>query len=147
VLRPKPILPSAAVLAGLPRRTFELQRGGFGGEIQWLINGHPFDPAVPLATVTQGQPEIWTIRNGGGGWAHPMHMHQEEHQIISRNGVPVGAGAREDDCGKDDVIDLDGGEEVEVYRNFRTYTGKYVAHCHNLAHEDHSMMFGWVLGK
>jgi len=150
VLRPKPVLPSAAVLAGLPRRTFELQRGGFGGEIQWLINGHPFDPAVPLATVTQGQPEIWTIRNGGGGWAHPMHIHQEEHQIISRKGGGggnSGPGNREDDVGKDDVIDLDGGEEVEIYRNFRTYTGKYVAHCHNLAHEDHAMMFGWILAK
>ena len=27
-------------------RTFELQRGRFGGEIQWLINGHPFDPGA-----------------------------------------------------------------------------------------------------
>jgi FtsP/CotA-like multicopper oxidase with cupredoxin domain len=147
VLRPKPRLPGAAELAALPRRTFELQRGGFAGEIQWLINGHPFDPAVPLATVTQGQAEVWTIRNGGAGWAHPMHMHQEEHQVLTRNGVAVGNGSREDDCGKDDVIDLDGGEEVEVYRNFRTYTGKYVAHCHNLAHEDHAMMFGWILAK
>jgi FtsP/CotA-like multicopper oxidase with cupredoxin domain len=32
-----------------------------------------------------------------------------------------------------------------MYRNFRTFTGKYVAHCHNLAHEDHAMMFGWIL--
>jgi FtsP/CotA-like multicopper oxidase with cupredoxin domain len=148
MLRPRPTLPGAAVMAGLPRRTFELQRGGFGGEIQWLINGHPFDPAVPLATVTQGQPEIWTIRNGGGGWAHPMHLHQEEHQILTRNGIPVSQlPGRDDDMGRDDVIDLDGGEEVEVYRNFRTFTGKYVAHCHNLAHEDHAMMFGWVLAR
>jgi FtsP/CotA-like multicopper oxidase with cupredoxin domain len=147
-LRPRPALPSAAVLAGLPRRTFELQRGGFGGEIQWLINGHPFDPAVPLATMTQGQPEIWTIRNGGGGWGHPMHLHQEEHQILSRNGVPLAQlPGRDDDLGKDDVIDLDPSEEVEIYRNFRTFTGKYVAHCHNLAHEDHAMMFGWVIAK
>jgi len=52
---------------------------------------------------------------------------------------------RDDDLGKDDVIDLDPGEEVTIYRNFRTFTGKYVAHCHQLAHEDHAMMFGWVL--
>jgi FtsP/CotA-like multicopper oxidase with cupredoxin domain len=23
--------------------------------------------------------------------------------------------------------------------------GKYVSHCHNLAHEDHAMMFGWEI--
>jgi FtsP/CotA-like multicopper oxidase with cupredoxin domain len=34
---------------------------------------------------------------------------------------------------------------VVFYRNFRTFEGCYVAHCHNLAHEDHSMMFGWSL--
>ena len=52
-------------------------------------------------------------------------------------------------------IALGPGEEVVIYRNFRTYprkpqaiagvTAKYVAHCHNLAHEDHSMMFGWQI--
>jgi FtsP/CotA-like multicopper oxidase with cupredoxin domain len=36
---------------------------------------------------------------------------------------------------------------VVVVRNFRTFTGNYVAHCHNLAHEDHAMMFGWTLAK
>ncbi len=41
ILRPQPKLPD---LSTLPTRTFELQRGGFGGEIEWLINGQPFDP-------------------------------------------------------------------------------------------------------
>ena len=27
----------------------------------------------------------------------------------------------------------------------RAFTGKYVAHCHTLAHEDHAMMFGWQI--
>jgi hypothetical protein len=34
---------------------------------------------------------------------------------------------------------------VTLYRSFRTFTGPYVAHCHNLAHEDHNMMFGWEI--
>jgi len=34
---------------------------------------------------------------------------------------------------------------VEIYRNFRTFVGPYVVHCHNLAHEDHAMMFGWKI--
>ena len=32
-----------------------------------------------------------------------------------------------------------------IYRGFRDFTGPYVAHCHNLAHEDHAMMFGWEI--
>jgi FtsP/CotA-like multicopper oxidase with cupredoxin domain len=145
VLRPQTAIPD---LGNLPRRTFRLERGGAGGEIEWLINGAPFDMAVPLATARRGQPEVWTISTGGG-WSHPMHFHQEEHRVLSRDGVPTGSpGAiprHQDDSGKDDVIELEAGETVEIYRNFRTFTGKYVAHCHNLAHEDHAMMFGWVL--
>jgi FtsP/CotA-like multicopper oxidase with cupredoxin domain len=38
------------------------------------------------------------------------------------------------------VIALNEGEEVTIYRRFRTFAGNYVAHCHNLAHEDHNMM-------
>jgi hypothetical protein len=30
-------------------------------------------------------------------------------------------------------------------RGFRDFVGPYVAHCHNLAHEDHAMMFGWSI--
>ncbi|HEX7623700.1 MAG TPA: multicopper oxidase domain-containing protein, partial [Anaeromyxobacteraceae bacterium] len=143
-LRLQPVVPSN--WQSLPKRTFELQRGGFGGEIQWLINGHPFDPTVPLAAVTQGKPEVWTIRNGGGGWVHPMHLHMEEHHVITRGGKPAtSVPGHQDDTGKDDVIALDKAEEVVVYRNFRTFLGNYVAHCHNLAHEDHAMMFGWKI--
>ncbi len=145
VLRPAPKLPSN--LSSLPQRTFDLQRGSFGGENQWLINGHPFDAHVPLATVKQGKPEVWTIKTGGG-WSHPMHFHMEEHQILTRNGKKATSVAgHADDTGKDDVIALDDSEVVTMYRNFRTFTGKYVAHCHNLAHEDHAMMFGWTIEK
>jgi FtsP/CotA-like multicopper oxidase with cupredoxin domain len=146
-LRPQPPL-TPGFLATLRRRDFKLERGGGGtnqGEAQWLINGLPFDPHVPMVTVKQGQPEIWTIKTGGG-WSHPMHFHQEEFRILSRKGG-ANDGLHAQDFGKDDVLELDASEEVETYRNFRSFTGKYVAHCHNLAHEDHAMMYGWVLEK
>ena len=40
---------------------------------------------------------------------------------------------------------LDPSESTVIYRGFRDFTGPYVAHCHNLAHEDHAMMFGWEI--
>jgi len=146
-LRPLPTV-NTRKLGTLPQRTFELQRGGqFGGEIEWLINGLPFEPTAPLANVATGQPEVWTIRNGGGGWVHPMHLHFEEHRILSRNGVPTPLDPKHpDDNSKEDVIALEPSEEIVLYRNFRTFKGRYVAHCHNLAHEDHAMMFGFTVG-
>ena len=74
-----------------------------------------------------------------------MHMHQEEHTVLARDST---AGiAHPEDTGREDVANLEPGESVTFYRNFRTFTGRYVAHCHNLAHEDHNMMFGWsILG-
>jgi len=144
ILRPAPSIPN---LSALPQRSFDLQRGSGGGEVQWLINGFMFDPHIPLVTVKQGQPELWTVRTGGG-WSHPMHFHQEEHRILTRNGkLATSVPGHADDTGKDDIVALDPSETVTLYRNFRTFTGKYVAHCHNLAHEDHAMMFGWEIVK
>jgi FtsP/CotA-like multicopper oxidase with cupredoxin domain len=156
-LRPLPVV-NTKKLNSLPNFTFELARSGaFGGEIEWVINGLPFDPGTSMRNVNKGGPEIWTVRNGGGGWVHPLHLHMEEHRVISRKAansptaVIAGLDPRHpDDISKEDVVALDPGEEVVIYRNFRTFNGKgagakFVAHCHNLAHEDHAMMFGWTI--
>jgi FtsP/CotA-like multicopper oxidase with cupredoxin domain len=139
VLRPMPPYQPAAVRQ---RPSFLLSRGGVGDEGQWVINGLEFDPTRALHTVKMNSAEEWTVQNGGGGWTHPMHIHQEEHRVLSRQGS---TNIHPEDTGKEDVIALDPGETVKLYRKFRTFAGKYVAHCHNLAHEDHNMMFGWVI--
>jgi len=135
---------------GIP--TFELQRGSSptDPETEWLINGLVFDPTKPLISQAKGSAAFWRIRNGGGGWVHPMHLHMEEHTVIARGGKPAqvlgGVDNRHpDDTAKEDVIALDPAEETVISRRFRTFTGPYVAHCHNLAHEDHNMMFGWEI--
>ena len=80
---------------------------------------------------------------------HPFHLHMEEHRTVMRNGKDVTAGARpgaprRHRRGKTWSA-LDPGESVIIYRGFRDFVGPYVAHCHNLAHEDHAMMFGWEI--
>ncbi len=141
-LRPMPTLPQNKT--ALPQREFILSRGGAaGGETQWLINGLEFNPLTPLAQPQRsGSGEVWNVVNGGGGWVHPMHMHQEEHTVLSRVGS---TNPHPDDTGKEDVVALDPSESVFFFRRFRTFLGNYVAHCHNLAHEDHNMMFGWSI--
>ncbi|HEV8318523.1 MAG TPA: multicopper oxidase domain-containing protein [Vicinamibacterales bacterium] len=153
-MRDLPPVPSRDELDRLPHRAFKLERGGstLGPEGQWLINGQPFTPCIQRAYPRKNSAEVWTLETSGG-WIHPIHMHQEEHQVLSRNGVPtappsgpsVANGPHPDDRSREDVVALDPGDEVVIYRKFRTFTGKYVAHCHNLAHEDHSMMFGWEI--
>ncbi len=140
-LRPAPDFdPNATVTPG---RSFRLDRGGTaGGETEWLINNLEFDPFVPLATPTWNTAECWGIDNGGGGWTHPMHIHQEEHHVIWRS---TNLSVHKDDTGKEDVVALEPSEQTRIYRRFRTFLGNYVAHCHNLAHEDHNMMFGWTI--
>ncbi|HEY6869101.1 MAG TPA: multicopper oxidase domain-containing protein, partial [Novosphingobium sp.] len=149
-LRPMPKM--LGTPANLPSRSFTLQRGNPANgtligspETQWLINSLQFNPLAPLALPKRGQPEIWTVQNGGGGWVHPMHMHYEEHHVLYRNGIPAPDANHPDDTGKEDVAALYPSEAVTFYRNFRTFAGRYVAHCHNLAHEDHNMMFGWTV--
>ena len=137
-----------SLMAAAP--TFELQRGSsnLDPETEWLINGEQFDPAKPMISPvrTSGNAgHVWRIRNGGGGWVHPFHLHMEEHRVVMRNGKAAPDGRHPDDTGKEDVVALDPSEEVYISRRFRTFTGPYVAHCHNLAHEDHNMMFGWEI--
>ena len=141
------------------RLIFEVERGSSSGEVEWLINDQPFTPNTvarslknragrsPLAQQKKGSFNLWEIRNGGGGWVHPFHLHMEEHRVVMRDGKDVTRGdrARPDDISREDLVALDPGESVIIYRGFRDFVGPYVAHCHNLAHEDHSMMFGWEI--
>ena len=142
------------------RMIFEVERGSAGGELEWTVNNQIFDPSVvatsmknpagkaPLAQQPKGSFNLWEIRNGGGGWVHPFHLHMEEHRTVMRKGKRVDTTqdpSHPDDSGREDLGALDPSESVIVYRGFRDFVGPYVAHCHNLAHEDHAMMFGWEI--
>ncbi|NBV44572.1 MAG: copper oxidase [Planctomycetia bacterium] len=140
-------------------REFVFQRGAGA----WMINKRFYDPTIANATPTLGSVEEWVLRNGGGGWWHPIHIHLESHQLVSY----------EKDFAADAVVDaadppvqlppgplvqlIDQIPPVEVRglhdtqilgpntvarirMRFRTWNGPFVFHCHNVEHEDMRMM-------
>jgi FtsP/CotA-like multicopper oxidase with cupredoxin domain len=136
----------------------------------WTINGRIMDPNRIDAGIEQGSAEIWTIRNGGNGWAHPIHSHFTEYLLLEVNGKPVHyedvqIEARDNKSqllgyftqpkaartpihrfmgGKRrDIATLLPGDEIKVYMRWNDFLGKYVMHCHNVVHEDHAMMLRW----
>ncbi|MFJ6416790.1 multicopper oxidase domain-containing protein [Paeniglutamicibacter sp. NPDC091659] len=86
--------------------------------------------------------EIWEIENKSGGWFHPVHIHLIDFQILSRNGKPAAAWER----GPKDVMYIGENEKIQVIMQFGPHKGRYMVHCHNLVHEDHSMMFQFRVG-
>ena len=117
------------------RRTWEFARKNG----VWTVNDQVFNITNPRAKPKKGSAEIWVLRNGGDGWAHPVHIHFEEGRILKRNGVAPAPHER----GRKDVYVLLPDDEIEIFMRFRDFTGKYVMHCHNLPHEDHAMMVRW----
>ena len=105
------------------------------------MNGKLFDQSTVAADPGMETEEVWTIQNPGGDWKHPVHIHFEEHRILSRNGVATPASSTE--YGRKDVIPLGWNEKVKIFMRFRDMKGRYVMHCHNVIHEDAGMMVRW----
>jgi FtsP/CotA-like multicopper oxidase with cupredoxin domain len=102
---------------------------------QWVINGKPFDHHRIDARPRLGDTEIWTFRNDSSV-THPMHIHLVKFQILERSNLALSPG----ELGWKDTVRVDPSTTVRVAMTFEGYTGRYMFHCHNLAHEDHSMM-------
>ncbi|MDG3002411.1 multicopper oxidase domain-containing protein [Paludisphaera mucosa] len=133
------------------------------GKGAWQINGRFYDPTIANATPTLGTAEEWVLRNGGGGWWHPIHIHLESHQIVGyvkdfaadaivdlqappapprlANLVQVLGHMDEfDQFGLHDTQILGPNTVARIRMRFRTWNGPFVFHCHNLEHEDMRMM-------
>jgi FtsP/CotA-like multicopper oxidase with cupredoxin domain len=128
--------PTAAVVPRITR-TFNFNRKNG----QWQINGKGADCADIRFTVQRNAPEKWILINTSGGWQHPIHIHTEEFQILTRNGVAPGIVERS----RKDVCRLQFNEKVELLIRFRDFLGDYPMHCHNVVHEDHNMMLLWQI--
>ena len=105
----------------------------------WTINGRFFNPRRADAVPELGTTEHWSIENNSGGWWHPFHTHLEGFQIQTLNGNPPPF----ERSFNSDLVNLHGGETAKVLLKFRTFTGPFVAHCHNIEHEDMRMMIAY----
>jgi FtsP/CotA-like multicopper oxidase with cupredoxin domain len=110
-------------------RDFVFQRSRDG----WTINGDTYQPGRALAQPHLDTTEVWRFVSD---FHHPVHLHLNHFQVISRNGSVPGPY----DTGWKDTVDLQPAEAVEVAVRYTDYPGLYMLHCHNLEHEDMAMM-------
>ncbi len=163
------------------RRTWTFDyRGGM-----WTVNGKPAAGlGAPDAEIEEGSAEIWTIRNEGKNWSHPIHSHFTEFLLLQVNGRPfkateiqtrgtedplrryqfeeggaAAAGPSAHKCfqwpanrkplsvffggARRDITTLLPNDEIQIFMRWKDFHGRYVMHCHNVVHEDHSMMIRW----
>ncbi len=90
-----------------------------------------------------GTREVWTLKNGGAGWDHPIHIHFEEGQILARDGRASNVPAWE--RGRKDVYRLRPGGSLTLTMQFRDWGGMFMEHCHNTVHEDNAMLLRWEI--
>jgi FtsP/CotA-like multicopper oxidase with cupredoxin domain len=110
------------------------------GEDQHYMNANRASLIVPRL----GEVEHWILKNGGGGWDHPVHLHFEEGVTISRTGSAMSATER---LARKDVWRLGEEGSVKIQVKFSEYGGAYVMHCHNTVHEDFAMLMRYQILK
>ena len=120
------------------------------------INGQVYEMGRVDFEVPRGETELWRFTTGGNA-PHPVHIHGEYFQVLSRSG---GRGQLFPwEGGWKDTVLLEDGETVEVLirfdHAFSTVSGVpatpdnpddeglYVMHCHKLSHEDAGMMLNF----
>ena len=123
----------------VPPRMFRVRRQGDGPL------GCVFDAEHPAHAILRGTTEEWLINNnvGASAWAHPVHIHFEEFRTLKRfvNGVEIPVPPLM--SGRKDVTFVEATQGSLIKMQFRDYNGRYLIHCHNMAHEDAFMMVRW----
>ncbi len=136
------------------------------GKGAWQVNGRFYDPTIANACPTMDHAEEWILKNEGGGWWHPIHIHLESHQLIAYEKDEAADLAIDpadpptpnrlvnlrdvtheihpvEVSGMHDTQVLGPNTKVRIRIRTRTWEGPFVFHCHNLEHEDMRMMFNF----
>jgi blue copper oxidase len=118
---------------------------GMRGRMMEMMGGHGSE-------TQQNEQGMGGMGMMGGGMgmmlsqAHPIHLHGQQFQVISR----TVAAERADDyatvkdglisSGWKDTVLVMAGETVRIIKPFHDFKGLFMYHCHNLEHEDMGMM-------
>jgi len=100
---------------------------------QGFLNGKVMDMSRVDVSASLGATEIWEIENLVG-LDHPFHMHGFQFQVLDRDGVPEPYRAWKD------TVNVPKHESVRIIVRYDDFPGKWMYHCHILAHEDAGMM-------
>lgn len=80
------------------------------------------------------------IVNGANGFPHPVHIHSNQFQVLSRTGTPSEVAQGYVDERRNDTVLMMPDETATLPMCFSDHGGMFVYHCHNLEHEDGGMM-------
>ncbi|MEZ5779143.1 MAG: multicopper oxidase domain-containing protein [Paracoccaceae bacterium] len=142
--RSAPVLPDRLAELSAPpdqtgaARTFALAMTGMGMMGDFTINGAMFDHGRVDFEVPLGVTETWTWINRTP-MLHPIHIHDVQFRILSRNGRPPAA----HEAGLKDTVLIRPQETVALRLSFSDFADPvhpYIYHCHILEHEDAGMM-------
>jgi len=138
---PEKLLPVADLRGAVTgRRTIVFSESADGDT--FFVDGRTFDPGRTDTRVKLGAVEEWTIRNESGE-LHDFHIHQTHFQVTEVNGAPQAFD------GYQDIVNVPLHGEVKVIIPFTdpVIVGRFVYHCHLLAHEDKGMMATIEVGR
>ncbi|MGH9906869.1 MAG: multicopper oxidase family protein, partial [Pyrinomonadaceae bacterium] len=108
------------------------------------INDRAFDAGIPQHCILRNNTEEWLLNNNvASAWTHPVHIHFEEFRTLKRFVAGVEKPVPILMSGRKDVMRLEATQSALIKMQFRDFVGKYLIHCHNMAHEDAFMMVRW----
>jgi FtsP/CotA-like multicopper oxidase with cupredoxin domain len=120
--------------------TFSVQRTPSNEFVDFGVDGKPYDMSAPPYQVPLGTAEEWTLENAFDPkfmeHAHVFHIHTNPFKITKRNGQVLSPPLWRDTY----VLTKSAGDTMTFESNFVDYPGKFVEHCHIVAHEDFGMM-------
>ncbi|WP_031431870.1 multicopper oxidase family protein [Methylomicrobium agile] len=134
----------------------DMQHGGMGMMGGMNMHGGNEEGGMMGMGHRGGMGRMGGMHGGGQGgmmgmgmmmsMAHPIHLHGQSFQIVSRS---LAAGSEDDyetvrhgfiESGWKDTVLVMPGETVRIIKPFQDFKGLFMYHCHNLEHEDMGMM-------
>jgi FtsP/CotA-like multicopper oxidase with cupredoxin domain len=123
-------------------RSFFLGMNHGPGVMEHTINFKSYDMTRIDQRVTAGTVEQWVFDGSQADEPHPMHIHAAQFQVVARRGNPTNDPK---DKGWKDTVIIPPFESARILVRFGAEAGLFVAHCHNLEHEDTGMMMNLMV--